>query len=314
MILRGGTLTSATWDAIAERSPANPFCTAAYIAARSTLGSTPHLLEAGGIQAVGFERIGWGWRSLDLPSMPIAADDDPFWRELERLARDRGVTRLELNSFGALGARLPASFAAARRWLRAEQVLDLDGQDLLSGCDRTHRQRIRQAERAGCVLEWSTDPDAVPAHAALLEASIERRRGEGEAPDLPIASYRALLSSDAGRVAAVRVGEASVASCLVLLAREGAYLQSSGSSAQGKGIGAHHFMVFRVATDLMRDGRRQFNLGGTRDAEPGLRGFKERFGSRLVECEAGVLPLGGMVSALRARVAFVGRRFRLAGP
>jgi len=299
-----------------RQDPRNPFATWPYAMARGRLGESVVLVGNGasGPLALGFERTGWMRRVLEIPSIPVTSADNDFWKRLYQVAATRGLTRIELNSYGAVGARLPGDLEFQRRWTRMEHVVDLAQDDLLGACHRTHRQRVRQAAKAGCVLEWRRDATALDEHGRLITASIERRHGAGGGnPSVATAVHAALVSTGSGELAQVRLGGGVVASTLVLRAADGGYLHSSGSSADGKSVGAHHFMVLEIARRLRDEGRSVLNLGGTRSDEVGLRSFKTHFGAEAIEAEAGTLDTDRLAARIGAAASTVFARLRRAG-
>lgn len=299
-----------------RQDPRNPFATWPYAMARGRLGESVVLVGDGstGPLALGFERTGWMRRVLEIPSIPVTSGDSEFWKRLYQVAATRGLTRIELNSYGAIGARLPSDLEFQRRWTRMEHVLDLGRGDLLAACHRTHRQRIRQAIKAGAVVEWRRDPTALAEHARLITASVERRHGATRVtPSVATSLHEELIGTGSGEIAQVRLGGEVVASTLVLRAADGGYLHSSGSSAEGKSVGAHHFMVIEIAGRLRDEGRSVLNLGGTRGDEVGLRAFKNHFGAEAIEAEAGTIDTDRLAARLGAAASAVLSRLRRAG-
>lgn len=117
-------------------------------------------------------------------------------------------------------------------------------------------------------------------------------------------SYRTLLETGAGELFQARRqdDDACLASMLVLRAPRGGYDQSSGSTEEGKRLGASHFLVHAVATALEKEGATVLNLGGARASEEGLQGFKRRFGAREVELTSARCDIGGPLRRIAAKV------------
>lgn len=289
-------------DRLGLQDPRNPFLTRQYLKARSTLGESVVMVGAGSDapSTYGLQQTDWrGRRVLEVPSVPVVGAEHPAWGQVMEAAAARRIARVQLSSYGAIGARLPPAMAFERRWNRAEHVLELAIDDLMAPCHRTHRQRIRQAGRSGCTAVWSSDEEAIRDHGRLLAASVARRGGESGAVSEAIgALHRTLVQADAGRLAQARLGGEVVASALVLLAPLGGYLHSSGNTDGGRSVGAPHFLVYEIATQLKREGRSILNLGGTRDEELGLKTFKNHFGAVEVAAEAGAIDTQGVAGRL----------------
>jgi lipid II:glycine glycyltransferase (peptidoglycan interpeptide bridge formation enzyme) len=101
----------------------------------------------------------------------------------------------------------------------------------------------------------------------------------------------AFLQSGSGELFQAFRGDEALSSVLVLRSPEGAYYQSAGTSSEGMGFGASHFLIYCVASQLKSDGLHSFNLGGA-DKQTGLSRFKAGFGASRVHLESASVYIG----------------------
>jgi hypothetical protein len=256
-------------------------------------------------EAVGFLHRGRLTRRLEIPSTPLEAPPS-WWEMVFALCRARGITLLDFDSFASSPGALPPLHGETRRWDRTEYLLELGAGDLLSRASQSHRQRIRLGAKSGLHLNRTRDAAACIPHTDLIGSSITRRTGRspGDGGSGELNTYRILLVTGAGvHFLARRLDDdACLASMLVLRAPQGGYDLSSGSTEEGKRLGASHFLVHAVATALEKEGATVLNLGGARPSEDGLQGFKRRFGAREVELTSARCDLGGPLRRIAAKV------------
>lgn len=300
----------------AEAHPTNPFFTPAYAHSREKLGERVYLFPtanedgAGGCCPAFLQRRRYG-ATIEFPSLPMLGDPAAFAESVVRFCNATGVIEMGLHTFGSPEGVAPPDVSAfggdEARHHRREFLIDLESPDLLAKLSRSHRQRVRQAHRAGLTLDRRNDLAACTEHALLMSKSMARRRARGErAPgDATASPLLALLETGAGELfRAVKDGQV-LSSMLVLRAHSGGYDQSSGSSPEGMAAGAAHFLIHATAEALRADGSTVLNLGGVRPEEAGLRDFKSHFGGTEVETEASdtlrptaLLKLSGAVRSL----------------
>lgn len=231
-------------------------------------------------------------RKLEIPSLPAVRADSPFWDDLLAFCRRQHITKLELDTFGSpAGVRIP-ELGVCKRRTRCEYVLDITG-DVDAHIDRRHRAHLKKAQRAGLVVRRTGAMDAVGAHRAMIEYSMDRRRARGEdVPAVgPARGFAILLQSGADELYQALLGETVVSSGLVLRARSGAYFHSRGTSPDGMAVGASHFLVRDIMGQLKAEGVQTFNIGGA-DEGSGLARFKKRFGASPVHLPSAVCYIG----------------------
>jgi lipid II:glycine glycyltransferase (peptidoglycan interpeptide bridge formation enzyme) len=222
------------------------------------------------------------------------------------LCRARGITLLDFDSFASSPGTRPPLQRETHRWARTEYLIELGADDLLSRASQSHRQRIRLGAKSGLQLKRTRETSQCITHLELIGSSMTRRTGRssGDGAAGELNSYRILLETGAGELFQARRldDDACLASMLVLRAPKGGYDQSSGSTEEGKRLGASHFLVHAVASALEKEGATVLNLGGARASEEGLQGFKRRFGAREVELTSARCDLGGPLRRIAAKV------------
>ena len=269
--------------------PENPFYTSAYLEARRSLGDRAGVLRLsrphdGAVVSVPFflspRRLG---HSLEVPSLPTRLDPSSTIAALTQIVRRHQVVSISLPGYASPDDCAPPLLPwPTARCARTEFVIDLTVPDLLAAMSRTHRQRARQGERSGLSLTRRRDAAACVEHTRLMASSMSRRRDRGE--DAVVAAGAALLQpfldNGAGELFQAVRDEVVYSSMLLLRAPRGAYDQSSGTSAEGMGIGAAQFLIAAAGQALAAEGTQTLNLGGVREHEAGLRAFKSHFGAR----------------------------------
>lgn len=281
----------------AQEYPTNPFVTSAYARSRERLGERLYMFgaarEGGGEEwcpaFLQHQRYG---AAIEFPSLPVLVDPAAFADSVTQFCNATGVIEIGLHTFGSPASTIAPDVSTfggeTARCHRCEFLIDLRNGDLLAKLSRSHRQRVRQAQRAGLMLDRRRDLTACTEHAGLMSQSMSRRRARGEAPpaDAVAQSLLPLLETGAGELfRAVRDGQV-LSSMLILRSANGGYDQSSGSSPDGMAAGAAQFLIYETAEALRTEGSIVLNLGGVRPEETGLRDFKSHFGGTEVRSEA----------------------------
>ncbi|MGI8507851.1 MAG: GNAT family N-acetyltransferase [Gemmatimonadaceae bacterium] len=281
----------------ADAHPTNPFLTTAYARSRERLGERLYMFstaENSGPEAwcpAFLQRRRYG-AAIEFPSLTVLGDSAAFVDSVTQFCNTTGTIEIGLHTFGLAHSVVAPDLAAfggeTARHHRREFLIKLASDDILAKLSRSHRQRVRQAQRAGLLLERRRDVAACTEHALLMSQSMARRRARGEdAPgDAQTTPLLAMLETGAGELfRAVRDGQV-LSSMLVLRAERGGYDQSSGSSPEGMTAGAAQFLIYETAEALRAEGSAVLNLGGVRPDETGLRDFKSHFGGTEIESEA----------------------------
>lgn len=305
-------------EMLSRLQPRNPFCTAAYLAARRGAGAVwllgvrqqeELIAGCGALLAAG--RLN---RSLEIESFPMLGPDTGVFADgLAAFCNAQGISRLSLNTFASpAGCVLPLFPGERARVPRREFLLDLRTADLAAGLASNHKRRIKAAEKAGVAVR-AAGTAGVAAHVALMQETFERRRQRGEAVPQQIDSVplEAYVAGGAARVYQACLGDRVVSSILILLSPSGGYYQSAGNSPESLSTGASHLLVYRVAQMLQKESIEDFNLGGVSEENPGLVRFKEGFGAQAVELEAAEFDVGPpWKTAVTSMAALVSRAVR----
>ena len=175
-----------TIDELSRLYPENAFACPAFVAARQQMGYAAWVLALrydGGAMRLGcaaYLKKGRLNTVLELPSMPPAPEDSPFWSSLLAFCSESGVTRLDLDSFGAPpGAVLPDLTGRCERRARTEFVLDLSTAAAPS-MSSNHKRNIKRGAKAGLGVRRTCEAAALDEHRGLMERSMQRRRTRGE--------------------------------------------------------------------------------------------------------------------------------------
>ncbi|MFQ6006958.1 MAG: GNAT family N-acetyltransferase [Woeseia sp.] len=280
-------------------APANPFYTSTYIEARRLLGFQPcvfTLRQDGQLRTActAFMKSGFLNRSLEITSLASIPDSDAFWEGLQQFCRKVRVSYLEVNSFASTSVDIPSLPGEIERRIRWEYVLELQKPGLWDRLSSNHVRNIKRGRRAGLQVRRAVDALACREHARLVEASMNRRESRGESVPEDIHAHRfvAITHSGAGELFQVTLAGKVLSSLLVLLADQGAFYKSAGTSSEGMACGASHFLVHEIANILRARSMELFNLGGTAQLNTGLERFKAGFGATTVKLEAAQFFLG----------------------
>ena len=299
---------------VAAWAPADPFCTAAYIKARSLLGYRPYgLMEREDGEVIsGFTAMmesGHLGRRLIVSSLQPPIAPEAFWEGVIKFCRLARVWELDFCRIAANDATIPQIAEQNERKTRPTYILDLSNEDLWAKLSQNHRRRNRRAQKAGIDLRCMSDVEDCRQHALLQMRSMARRTDRGEAvPEVTRSRACSLyLQTGAGKIfEAVRDGEV-LSSCLVLIAEKGAYYHSGGSSAEGMNCGSSHFLIHEISKTLQADSIELFNLGRVNEGNEGLERFKIGFGTERFPTEDARFFLGNQI---RRRAITAARQIR----
>jgi hypothetical protein len=294
--------TNALSQEITALDPCNPFCTPAYAQAMQAGGMQPWLLyttEQGRITSACLALLKSGRLNclLEIPSVPSLLSPDAFWTPLLAFCRQKGVTQLNVDSFGSSTAVIPSLQGEINRRERIEYVLDLAAPELWSAVATNHRRNSQKAQRAGVLVERTSSPESCQDHARLQGISMERRanRGEDVGIDAQTRTSAALLQHHAAEMFRATLDGQVLSSILILRSSGGTYYHSAGTSREGMAIGASHLLIKSVIEIVHGEGCRLFNLGGADPGNPGLERFKKGFGAQPVHLSAAQFYLGNRV-------------------
>lgn len=274
-------------ERLAKHAPLNPFCGPGFFKAMRRLGSDPwiagmmegnRLTSAAGV----FLKRGRLNSTLEITSLPAAANTDEFWLGLLRFSAAQRITQIEANSYASPSMVVPVLKYETERRNRQEYVLDLPGLSL-GRMSSNHRRNIRKAESTGLMIKRRVDRDACPEHVRLMDLSIDRRRRRGEeiAVGPVMDELLAFLECGCGELFQTVTATNVLSSVLVLRSPSGAYYQSAGTEPGSMASGASHFLINGIASQLREDGLTTFNLGGA-PPESSLARFKSGFGATVV--------------------------------
>ena len=151
--------------------------------------------------------------------------------------------------------------------------------------------------KAGLVLRRTTDPHACEIHTSLANSALTRRRDHGHAIASEIKDQDSLtyLTNNAGEIFQTVLDGEVFSSILVLKSGKGAYSQTSGTTSDGRDLGASQLLFYETACIFQKESFDVFNLGGTDSESLGLQDFKASFGSKRSELEAAEFHFGGVV-------------------
>jgi Acetyltransferase (GNAT) domain len=278
----------------------NPFCTSAYVAAMQNLGNDCWMVgtRQGEIVqgiAIALYRRGRISRTLEIPSLPEAAEDPAFWAGIYSLCRRLRVTDLIAGTFSSPQFCLPPLRGEVSRRERREYIISLNDENWDSSLSSNHKRNIKKASGAELTIRAAKgQSDLLAEHVRLMEQSLERRaaRGESVLKSSTISEEsRAYLDSGAGELYQATRHGVVVSSILLLRSRHGAYYHSAGTSPEGMSVGASHFLVYSVCKELRKIGVCVFNLGGA-PQDSSLARFKAGFGAREISLAAACCYLG----------------------
>ncbi len=272
---------------LAARDPENLFVTSACMQGMALRGFVPCLLglweDDKLVQGcLGAYKAGRLSRSLDIRLLPDLPADSPFWPGLLAACRRLGVWDLSVCAVTQCPDPIPKLGPVTFEEAGTEFYLRLGADPPPAPSSSNHRRSIAKAIKNGLTLHRTTALEAISVHAAMMEASIDRRSARGE--DIPghvqKHYYRHMLQAGAGEFFQVHDKQGKVLSSLFFLRSKGAaYYQSAGTSREGMSLGASPFLIWNAADLLRKEGVTKYCLGGSTLDNTGLVRFKSGFGS-----------------------------------
>jgi hypothetical protein len=215
------------------------------------------------------------------------------WSAFDGIARERGVIA-EFVRFHPLvdNHRLyPGTVTEDRRIVR----INLRQPDLAASYSVRGRNTLRKAQRAGLVASWE-DPGRSGEQFAALYTDAMRRIGASDFYHFGPEYFGALFALPYARVLAVRQAGMLVAAAVVLCGPQVMEYHLSGTTPEGRALGATNLLIHEAALCGKMEGCSWFYLGGGTDssADNPLLRFKESFapasgafriGSRVLDAE-----------------------------
>jgi hypothetical protein len=301
-------------------APTNPFSTAAYVAARKSLGYDAGVVgirKADGTLSASASYFTTGTlrRLLEVTSLSPVAESGGFWEGLYGLCRKKRITDLQIDTFGSPSMQIPSLQGEVYRKPRREYVLPLQEVELERVLSSNHKRNIKKARAAELTMRRTRGSESCRDHVRLMQHSIDRRIGRGENAVIndDIAEYTAYLESGAGELFQAVRNDVTLSSVLVLRSESGAYYQSAGTTPEGFEVGASHFLIHSISTVLKQDKFTVFNLGGA-DIDSSLARFKSGFGTTVIPLEAVSCYLGSVWLKRVTTFAGFARRYLKATP
>ena len=284
------------WDArLRELGCADAYLRRAYVEASCALDpGEPFLLHLGGergdVVLAGILRAA-PEGALDVTTPygyggPVAVGAEPplgrFWELYEAWCAERGVVTsffrfhpLFENARHAGGNVAVELLGPTVSWPLA------GGDDLLRGMHRTHRGKVRKAERAGAEVSVQVAPAELAGFGGLYEQTMARLDA-GAYYRFPAEYWQALAAGLGDAVVlfeAVVAGEA-VASALCLAGERWLHYHLSATSEAGRRSGAANLLLLRIAEWARARGLEALHLGGGLGGrEDSLYAFKAHFSS-----------------------------------
>lgn len=303
---------------ISDGTPENPFYTPEYLEVRKKLGAEACSLtlvsdDRPMIGCLAFLTRGKFNARLEITSLPVLDhDEDVFWKGLFAFCREYNISVVSAHTFASAETSITFSDRRISHKKRSEYRLDLRVPDLWKAMNRRTHRLVNRATAAGLNIRKTVNPGARQKHIELANVSLDRRRGYGDLIDsaIEIDDVNALLDCGAGELIQAVIGDEVHSTMLVARSRNGAYAQSSGTSDEGRELGASHFIFYRIACLLKDEGCSVFNLGGADEHSKGLQEFKLGLGSEKIELESAEFFTG---TALQKFAAAAARMLRKRG-
>lgn len=300
---------------LSDLDPENPFCTSVYAGVKSRLGAevSALLLRTDGTVSagcLGFTTKGRLNSRFEITSFPRTPEPELFWNGLFEHCRATGITALNINSFGSAAAQLPDVPAPRSRLSRTEYIIDLEHESLWSAMNRRSRRMVTKAREYGMTLRRHSGAATQASHVELANLSLDRLRARGEDVSSIISADEVSLyiESGFGEIFQAVKDDVLYSTLLVVKGPAGAYCQSSGTSPEGRDLGASHFIFHETACIFKDEGFKILNIGGVSEENRGLREFKSGLGGRPVELESADYFLGGTLKKLLSRgMELIGR-------
>ena len=225
---------------------------------------------------------------------------------LIRMAREGSFRRIELRWRerdrlpGATSERPPAG-----ETLFWHHYVDLNQarEELWRGLSRTAvRRKIRDAERAGIVVDCATKEEEVIVFHRLLSAT-RRRLGLPAMPLRFLQEIWGTLGSEHRRLWLARKGDQIVAGLLATMAGEMLGLDYYGEEEDVRDLGVNALLYWNALCEAQEMGMDRFSLGrtGMSGASDGLLEFKRRWGGVEEKLAYRELILGGRRAGTKVR-------------
>lgn len=206
---------------IATINPMNPFYSAQYMSYKRNQGFMPWIFVYSthiqpDVCCPAFMKTGRLRRSLEIPSMPNIAVDEPFWTELINFCRQKGVSDLSIDSFCSQGGAIPRLDFETSRKARWEYLLHLKHPDAFTKMRKGHAYSIKRARKIGVEIKRTRNQEAVKGHARLISTSMQRRqnRGEDVTTEAPIDDLLQITESGSGEIFQAVLADQVVSSTL----------------------------------------------------------------------------------------------------
>jgi lipid II:glycine glycyltransferase (peptidoglycan interpeptide bridge formation enzyme) len=206
-------------------------------------------------------------------------NDSSLWSALLDFAKKERATSIDIEVISSAAPEIPRLDNEISRQVASAYVLDFSKPNSISS---NHRRNIQKAEKNNVRLIKQQLSDAVKSHLVVCEASGERRatRGENVAYLPEEENVRRLLEDP--RSAAVyqaAIDKKVVSSMIVVFVGEYAFFDTAGSSPEGMGFGASHYLMSKVIDELRAADLKAFNLGLGTESRAGLGRYKAGFGA-----------------------------------
>ncbi|NOT48367.1 MAG: GNAT family N-acetyltransferase [Acidobacteria bacterium] len=290
---------------IAGLTPENPFYTPEYLEVRKRLGAEGCALALDSNDGLvrgclAFLTRGKLNSRLEITSLPVLEDQEIFWDGVFRFCREQNISVVSAYTFASAEAAITFAEKRTSHKMRSEYRLDLTQPDLWKVMNRRSHRLIKTARSAGLTIRRSNDHNAREIHVSLANLSLDRRRGHGNSIDYSIEmeDVNAFINCGAGELVQVIRGDEVHATMLIARSRTGAYAQSSGTSTDGREMGASHFLFYETACFLKAESVTVFNLGGADEHSKGLQEFKLGLGSKRIQLESAEFFTGGALKRI----------------
>ena len=279
MTLLAHNICLGTWDeqtAVQNQGHHALFNSPALAKANQLEGHSPFVLEVNGNRYLAYKRHASAvLGGLSLEDEVALLENVPA---LRTMLAPMGIRNLSLNTLNALGDLDALAKAIGLGCsIRFEYMLDLE--EYSPGkISSNHKRNIKKSEKAGAMVDLCAGIDAIHSHIALVNTNLGNKGVGGISSSAEF--LRCLIQEDAGLLVQVSEGEELLASTYFITNQDSAYYHSSGTSDRGKKIGAAHFLVDRMITEMRKRDMRYLNLGGCTSGQVGLQRFKVGFRPR----------------------------------
>lgn len=214
--------------------------------------------------------------------LPDAPGGPLYWEGLRQFVAKQFITELVVESVGfkVSGEPIPAFAAETSRIVNEHMyVIDLSQPEGSRKLSSNNRRNIARAAKAGVQAVDLPREQALAAHFALAQNSLNRReqRGESIALRSPEAAVVRVLSSGTGRLYQAGLDGQVLSSKVVFMLGRHAYYYDGGTSPEGMDLGASHFLMAHIISSLREAASLTLNMGIAAADKPGLIRFKEGF-------------------------------------